>query len=101
MASPDFSGICFLDLNVELLLELSRGHLHCSTGSEASCVSAHSCLCGSDSLIGSRVLRSCSALRGAKRGSTVFCPEYSSGDVGGQPAGSLLSLPECQKRGER
>lgn len=60
MANPDFSGICFLNLNVELLLELSRLYLRYSTYSEASCVKCKQLsLCGNNSLIWSRVLRSC------------------------------------------
>lgn len=52
VANPDFSGIRFLDLNVELLLELSLARLHYSTRCEASCVRGNG---GDNSLIGGRV----------------------------------------------
>lgn len=61
VANPDFSGICFLDLNVELLLELSHAYLHYAAHSE-TCVECEQLpLWGNNYLIGSRVLRCCSS----------------------------------------
>lgn len=49
-ANPDFSGICFLNLNVELFLELSPVYLHFSTYPEASCIECEQfSLCGTHS----------------------------------------------------
>lgn len=46
-ANPDFSGMCFLNLNVELLPELSPVYLHFSPYPEASCVKCEQfSLCG-------------------------------------------------------
>lgn len=81
-------------MNVELLLELSLARLHYSTHCEASCVRGNS---GDNSLIGGRVLRSCSSpLKTLYVAPPPFILERSSGDAGGQPAGSLLLLSECQ-----
>lgn len=60
-ANPYFSGVRFLDLNVELLLELSPVYLHFSAYPEVSCVKCEQLSCAGHTreLDGEQSLRSC------------------------------------------